>query len=170
MSLMTSLNRTDDDHIAVLFETNYAALVRLAAVLVDDVGSCEEIVQDAFARLLTTSPGPAPGKEASYLRSAVLNGARSRLRHRLVRERHEDPPTPPFPAAEQEAVRRMETRRVLDALRALPARQAEVLALRFQADLSEAEIAETLGISTGSVKTHAYRGIASLRDRLGETP
>jgi RNA polymerase sigma factor (sigma-70 family) len=167
---MTSLHRTDDDRIAVLFETNYAALVRLAAVLVDDVGSCEEIVQDAFAKLLTTSPGPVPGKEAPYLRSAVLNGARSRLRHRLVRERHEDPPTPLYPAAEQEAVRRMETRRVLDALRALPARQAEVLALRFQADLSEAEIAETLGISTGSVKTHTYRGIASLRDRLGETP
>jgi len=170
MSLMTSLERTDDDRIAVLFETNYAALVRLAAVLVDDVGSCEEIVQDAFAKLLTVSPGPALGKEAPYLRSAVLNGSRSRLRHRLVRERHEDRPAPPYPAAEQEAVHRMETRRVLDALRALPARQAEVLALRFQADLSEAEIAETLGISTGSVKTHANRGIAKLRDRLGETP
>ena len=63
---------------------------------------------------------------------------------------------------------RIETRRVLDALRSLPARQAEVLALRFQADLTELEIAETLGISTGSVKTHASRGIAKLRDRLGE--
>lgn len=169
MSLMTPVDRIDDDHIAVLFETNYAALVRLAAVLVDDVGSCEEIVQDAFAKLLKISSGPAPGKEASYLRSAVLNGARSRLRHRLVRERHRDRPAPPYPAAEQEAVQRLETRRVLDALRTLPTRQAEVLALRFQADLSEAEIAATLGISTGSVKTHANRGIAKLRDRLGET-
>jgi len=155
--------------VTVLFETHYSALVRLAAILVDDVGSCEEIVQDAFAKLITSRPGPAPGKEAPYLRSAVLNGARSRLRKRQVRRRQVEPVPPPEPPAEHEAVHRLETRRVLDAVRSLPTRQAEVLALRFQADLSELEIAETLGISPGSVKTHASRGIAALRDRLGET-
>jgi len=167
MALMNPVDRIEDS-VTVLFERHYAALVRLAAVLIDDVGSCEEIVQDAFAKLLTTRPGPAPGNEAPYLRSIVLNGARSRLRRRQVRQRHLDVAALPHPAAEHEAVHRIETRRVLDALRSLPARQAEVLALRFQADLSELEIAETLGISTGSVKTHASRGIAKLRDRLGE--
>jgi RNA polymerase sigma factor (sigma-70 family) len=59
-----------------------------------------------------------------------------------------------------------ETRQVLAALRTLPDRQREVLALRYYLDLSEAEIAVTLGISPGSVKTHAHRGLAALTDRL----
>lgn len=169
MALMTPVEPIQDST-EVLFERYYSSLVRLAAVLIDDVGSCEEIVQDAFAKLLTARSGPAPGKEGPYLRSAVLNGARSRLRRRQVRKRHVEAAPPPHPAAEHEAVHRLETQRVLDALRSLPTRQAEVLALRFQADLSELEIAETLGISTGSVKTHASRGIANLRARLGEAP
>jgi RNA polymerase sigma factor (sigma-70 family) len=55
---------------------------------------------------------------------------------------------------------------VLDALRALPTRQREVLALRYYLELSEAEIADALGISRGSVKAHASRGSATLRDLL----
>jgi RNA polymerase sigma factor (sigma-70 family) len=55
---------------------------------------------------------------------------------------------------------------VLDALRALPTRQREVLVLRHYLELSEAEIAETLGISRGSVKAHASRGSAALRQLL----
>jgi len=52
---------------------------------------------------------------------------------------------------------------VLDALRGLPERQREVLALRYYLDLSEADIAATLGISCGAVKSHASRGVAALR-------
>jgi RNA polymerase sigma factor (sigma-70 family) len=55
---------------------------------------------------------------------------------------------------------------VLDALATLPARQREVLALRYYLDLSEADIASTLGISRGAVKSHASRGTAALRTRL----
>jgi RNA polymerase sigma factor (sigma-70 family) len=54
------------------------------------------------------------------------------------------------------------------ALRALPRRQREVLALRYYLDLSEAEIAATLGISAGSVKTHAHRGLDALSGPLEE--
>ena len=54
------------------------------------------------------------------------------------------------------------------ALRGLPRRQREVIALRYYLDLSEADIAETLGISTGAVKSHASRGSAALRERLAE--
>jgi RNA polymerase sigma factor (sigma-70 family) len=57
---------------------------------------------------------------------------------------------------------------VLDAMEALPRRQREVLALRYYVDLSEAEIAETLGISRGAVKSHASRGAATLRDLLAD--
>ena len=52
------------------------------------------------------------------------------------------------------------------ALRALPQRQREVLVLRYYADLSEAQIADAMGISTGAVKSHASRGMAALRHRL----
>ena len=158
---------TPVDRLSTLFEAHYADLVRLAAVLLDDNGACEEATQEAFANLLDAVPGPAPGKEAQYLRSAVLNGARSRLRRRLVRNRNLTPAPPPHPGADHEAVYRVEMQRVLLAVRDLPTRQAEVLALRYQADLTEVEIAETLGITPGSVKTHASRGLATLRERLG---
>jgi RNA polymerase sigma factor (sigma-70 family) len=59
-------------------------------------------------------------------------------------------------------------RMVLDALQQLPRRQREVLALRYYLDLSEAEIADALGISRGAVKSHASRGSAALRPILEE--
>ncbi len=52
-------------------------------------------------------------------------------------------------------------------MRQLPTRQREVIALRYYLDLSEAEIADALGISTGAVKSHASRGAAALRTHLG---
>jgi RNA polymerase sigma factor (sigma-70 family) len=55
---------------------------------------------------------------------------------------------------------------VLEALRALPRRQRETLLLRYYCDLSEAEIADTLGVSRGAVKSHASRGLAALRTIL----
>jgi DNA-directed RNA polymerase specialized sigma24 family protein len=57
-----------------------------------------------------------------------------------------------------------------DGLAGLPERQREVLVLRYYGDLSEAQIAEALGISPGAVKTHAARGLASLRPVLERTP
>ena len=54
------------------------------------------------------------------------------------------------------------------ALQTLSKRQREAIALRFLSDLSEAETATALGISVGSVKTHVHRGLATLRDRLGD--
>ena len=62
----------------------------------------------------------------------------------------------------------MEHQEVLDALRGLPRRQRECLVLRYYLDLSETEIASTLGISVGSVKSHAHRGIAAIGRHLEE--
>jgi RNA polymerase sigma factor (sigma-70 family) len=59
-------------------------------------------------------------------------------------------------------------RRVVAALRRLPDRQREALALKFYLDLSEAEIADSMGCSTGSVKTHVHRGLATLTTLLEE--
>ena len=150
------------DQIVSIYNEHYDALVRLASFLLDDSESCEEVVQDAFVKLFTVAE-PAVGKEVAYLRTMVLNGARSRMRKRLVRRRfvHELPE--PIASAETDAMSRHEREKMIRALRRLPKRQSEVLMLRFYNDLNEAEIAETLEISTGSVKTHTSRGLASLR-------
>lgn len=156
-----------DDALRDLYQDHYRSLVRLAALLVDDRETAEDVVQDAFVKAYRSwgrinDPAAAP----AYLRSIVCNTARSRLRRRGVAARHR-PSLPPDAAGADEAALLSEDRReVIDALRALPRRQRECLVLRYYLDCSEAEIASTLGISTGSVKSHASRGIAALATRL----
>ena len=142
-------------------------MVRLASLLLHDVGEAEEVVQEAFVaayarwdRVRDADSAPA------YLRSAVLNLARSRMRHRKVVARLAPPPAGSVPATDEVIEADDERRRMIGALRTLPARQCECLVLRYYLDLSEAEIAATLGISAGSVKTHTHRGLAALARRL----
>ncbi|MFL6205138.1 MAG: SigE family RNA polymerase sigma factor [Acidimicrobiales bacterium] len=151
--------------LASAYREHYRSLVHLASLLVDDVGRCEEIVQDAFVKVWRRPPDlSGADRLPAYLRSAVLNGARSHLRRRGVERRHLRAVA--SPAAAPEARLAADDDRVLAALRSLPARQREVLALRYYLDLSEAEIADTLGISAGAVKTHAHRGLSTLAERL----
>ncbi len=157
---------TEDDLLVRLFADHYKDLVRLASLLLDDVGSCEEVVQDAFVKMHTLQSRPEPGKEAAYLRSMVMNGARSRMRRRMVRRRVAPEAPAPSESAEAGAMERLRSDALIGAVRGLPRRQSEVLTLRYYLDLSEAEIAETLGISRGSVKTHASRGLAALERTL----
>jgi RNA polymerase sigma factor (sigma-70 family) len=109
-------------------------------------------------------------KALAYLRQAVVNRSRSALRHRGVVTRYlarqQAPET--MPGADQSVLGDSRRRMVLDALQRLPRRQREVLALRYYLDLSEAEIADALGISRGAVKSHASRGAAALRPILEE--
>ena len=156
----------DDDAFAALFEEHHEPLVRLARLLVDDRGSGEEVVQDAFVRVYRR--WGRIDDPVRYLRRAVVNGARSRLRHRAVVRRYVAPAVRAAPAAEDEVVRLAEHAAVLAAVRDLPRRQRECLVLRYFADLTEADIAATLGISAGSVKSHASRGIAALGRALGD--
>jgi RNA polymerase sigma factor (sigma-70 family) len=72
----------------------------------------------------------------------------------------------PVPDEPDPATALVERDAVLAALAALPERQREVLVLRYYGDLSEAAIADSLGISRGAVKTHASRGMAALRPIL----
>ena len=144
--------------------------MRLAVLLLRDQGVAEEVVQDAFVAMHGRWRSLRdPDKALAYLRQTVVNRSRSALRHRGVVERYvarqpapcpwRSPPTGPSLTADRRTA-------VLDALRALPTRQREVLALRYYLELSEAEIADALGISRGSVKAHASRGSAALRDLL----
>ncbi|MGZ5416306.1 MAG: SigE family RNA polymerase sigma factor [Nocardioides sp.] len=153
-----------DTAVEELYALHYRRLVRLSVLLVRDVETAEEVVQDSFVamhgrwRRLRD-----PDKGLAYLRQTVVNRSRSVLRHRAVQARHPSPVQADQHGADEDAVATERRTQVLDALRALPARQREVLALRYYLDLSEAQIAETLGISRGAVKSHASRGAASLR-------
>jgi RNA polymerase sigma factor (sigma-70 family) len=75
---------------------------------------------------------------------------------------------PDAPSAEYGALEILERERVSVALRDLPRRQRECLTLRYYADLTETQIAQTLGISAGAVKTHCFRGMGAMRTRLLE--
>lgn len=162
-----------DEALEQLYAAHWRSLVRLAVLLVRDQGVAEDVVQDAFIavhgrwRRLHD-----PDRALAYLRQAVVNGSRSTLRHRAVVARHaaRDETRPAdldAPGSDEQVLAGERRRRVLDALAALPRRQREVLALRHYAGLSEAEIADALGISRGAVKSHASRGAAALRDTLG---
>src|SRR3954449_3566933 len=156
-----------DEAVELLYATHWYRLVRLATLLTRDASVAEELVQDAFVSLHHRWQSLAdPAAAHGYLRTTVINNARSALRHRGVEERYRQP-GPPDPAGpEERAVQATEDARVLTALRTLSRRQQEVLVLRYYADLSEQDIASTLGLTKGAVKSHAHRGLAALRAAL----
>jgi RNA polymerase sigma-70 factor (sigma-E family) len=157
-----------------LFTEHHLGLVRLALLMVGDLATAEDVVQDAFEQLHRRWRGLRQQSSAlDYARSAVLNGCRSVLRRRAVGRRLGGLRDGPGSAAttwsaEQEVIRAEDRDEVLRALAALPARRREVLVLRYYLNLSEAEIAATLGISAGTVKSTAARGIAALACALKE--
>ncbi|WP_245966625.1 RNA polymerase sigma factor [Sphaerisporangium album] len=152
---------------AEIFAAHYPAMVRLAGLLGAD--DPEDIAQEAFARLhrrqgrLRDDAAAVP-----YLRAIVCNLTRNRVRHlRLVRLRRPDPP-PPVPSGEQAVLVAERHRALLAAVDRLPRRQREAVVLRYWLDLSEREIADAMGVTTGSVKSHASRAIAALGRALEE--
>jgi RNA polymerase sigma-70 factor (sigma-E family) len=160
---------TADEAVTRLFSAHYRQLVRLAALLLGDQSVAEELVQDAYVRLHQHwGRLRDPDRALGYLRTSVVNAARSAQRHRGVADRFlaRWRPPPDVPSAESGALGILEHEAVVAALRALPARQREALVLRYYADLSESDIAEAMGISRGAVKSHASRGIAALRTTL----
>ncbi|GAA1918227.1 SigE family RNA polymerase sigma factor [Nocardioides marmoribigeumensis] len=163
---------TADEAVERLHAEHYRSLVRLAVLLVRDLGTAEEVVQDSFVALHSRWPHlREPGQALPYLRRSVVNGARSVLRHRGVRERHLESLRSSYdegrePGADEAAVLAERRRAVLAALQALPERQREVVVLRYWADLDEASIAAALGITRGAVKSHAHRAVRRLRDLL----
>jgi len=150
-----------------LYTLQYKALVRLAAVLVRDTSTAEEVVQEAFIAMHDGWHRLKDAEKAlAYLRQAVVNRSRSVLRHRLVVEKNAPKPAPDMPSAEHGAMALLERSAVIAALRDLPERQREALVLRYYADLSEAQIAAAMRISRGAVKSHTARAMAALRATL----
>jgi len=153
-----------DEAVTQLYSGHYASLVRLSTMMLADQGRAEEIVQDAYVSLHRRwTRLKDPDKAIAYLRTSVMNGARSHLRRRAVAERHRPSAPGEVDSAETSALAVEQRRELLAALDELSDRQREVLLLRYYLDLSEADIADTLRISRGAVKTHSSRGIAALR-------
>jgi RNA polymerase sigma-70 factor (sigma-E family) len=158
----TSATAAQDEAVA-LYSAHRLGLVRLAVLLVDDQASAEDVVQDAFAGFLArTASLDDPDKALAYLRTAVVNRARSALRRRRTARTYVAPHDVEPDGPSGRAILAEEHREVLAALKRLPVRQREVLVLRYWSDLSEAQIAEALGISRGTVKSTASRAIAAL--------
>jgi RNA polymerase sigma-70 factor (sigma-E family) len=155
--------------LTALHARHYVPLVRLARTFVDTEASAEEIVQEAFERVLRKWSGLRDVAAAeAYLRRSVVNGCRDRLRRRAVRRAFRPTGSAVVLSAEDTAVLNEQQQRVLLAVRRLPLRQREVLLLRYFAEWSEADIATALGISKGTVKSSAHKGLAALRGVLSK--
>ncbi|MFE9629999.1 RNA polymerase sigma factor [Streptomyces sp. NPDC006463] len=150
--------------VTALYHAHRLRMVRLAVLLVDDLPTAEDVVQDAFTALYRrhgehiTEVDNALG----YLRTAVVNTSRSVLRRRRTARAWTPPAAADVPSAEAHVVLDEAHREVLAALGRLSPRRRQVLVLRYWAELSEAEIATTLGISRGAVKSNASRALDAL--------
>lgn len=148
-----------------LFREHYLDLVRLAKLWLGDVEPAEDVVQDVFASL-DLAAVRAPG---SYLRQAVVNRSRSVLRHRAVERRsprefagsavEHSVPSVAHSVPSTELI----DQRLAAAIRKLPARQRDVLILRFYLDWSVERTAEFLHIRPSAVKASTYRAVHALR-------
>jgi RNA polymerase sigma-70 factor (sigma-E family) len=153
-----------------LYAAHRLSLVRLALLLADDLGTAEDIVQDAFARFAARSGSlHDPGAALGYLRASVVNGCRSTLRRRRTARAYVAPHQVEPDQPDARAVLSEEHREVLAALKRLASRQREVLVLRYWSGLSEVEIASALGISNGAVKSTASRALSALQQLLPGT-
>ena len=158
-----------DRAVTALYSEHYRSLVRLAALLVRDIATAEEVVQDSFVAMHGGWQRLRDAEKAlAYLRQAVVNRSRSVLRHRTVVDKNLQKAPPDMPSAEHGALVLLERWAVVAALRGLPDRQREALVLRYYLDLGEEDIARTMRISRGTVKSTISRALAALGRILGE--
>jgi RNA polymerase sigma factor (sigma-70 family) len=156
------------DEVRELHEAHAPGLFKLAGLLVGNSASAEDIVQEAFLAYLRAVPGPEPGKELAYLRRTVVNLAHGHHRGLARLRRVRLDAVADHPSAEAEVAVTHRRRQIVSAIRNLPARQRDSVVLHYFTGLTDNEIAEVLGISSGSVKTHLHRARATLAKRLEE--
>src|SRR3954454_5232614 len=158
--------------VEVLFRRQYAELLRLAVVMLGSREPAEDAVQEAFVALHRNWRSLRdPEAAAAYLRSAVLNRCRSWVRRQVSQRaarplmliRDQESP-------EDTTVGRAQVGALVAEMRTLARRQREVLACRFVLEMSVAETAQLLEISTGSVKAHTHRGLQALQQRIEVAP
>jgi RNA polymerase sigma-70 factor (sigma-E family) len=157
----TSDDIDDVERYQQLFHGHFVTMTRLAAMLGAD--DPEDVAQEAFVRLHRRSRTLRDAHASvGYLRTTVVNLSRSRVRHLAVVRRNSPVPSPDAESAEHQAVRREDARELVVALGQLSTRHREALVLRYWLDLSEAEMADAMGVSRGTVKSHVSRGLDAL--------
>jgi RNA polymerase sigma-70 factor (sigma-E family) len=155
----------DRDLLEAVFNEHYSGFCRLAALILGDAQAAEEVVQEAFLRTFSSWWRlRQPERARWYVRSAVVNLCRSRIRRRGSEEAGNraswrDPAEPGHEGVDDAMV-------VLEAVRGLPRRQRETVLLFYYEDLSEADVAATLGCSVGTVKSQLSRARAALARAL----
>ncbi len=165
--LATTADR--DAGLRELYERRHADMVRFATFLTGDVSSAEDIAQEAFAKLFDAwNRIDDHDCIDAYLKATVVNLVRGGQRKRAVAERRVAGRLTVVPSAEDDAVGQIGRERVLAAVSGLPLRQRACVVMRHWMRMTESEIATTLELSVGSVRTHIRRGTESLKSSLGD--
>lgn len=153
--------------VTALYREHALGLTRLAFLMLGDQHAAEDVVQDAFCGLYRAWDRlPTHDNMVGYVRVSVLNGCRSVLRR--ARRAPRPAAVPHALSAEADALAGEEQRAAVAAVRGLPPRQREVLVLRYFADLTEAETAEAMRVSRGTVKSTTARALAAVGRMLRE--
>jgi len=142
--------------------SRWPGLVRLAFGLTGDRWAAEDLAQSALARAYVSWRRVSRADDPdAYLRRILVNTAHRRFRRRRVTEQ---PGELPERAVDGPADLVGERAALLAALRLLPDRQRTVVVLRYWADLTDAQIAATLGCSPGTVRSQLSRALGKLRE------
>jgi RNA polymerase sigma-70 factor (sigma-E family) len=156
-----------DRAVTALYLTHYRPMVRIAALLVQDLPTAEEIVQDSFVAVHAAWRRlPDADHALSYLRRTVVDRSRAALRQHVAVDKLAPGLAPDLPSSPGEETIEVERSAFISALWTLPPRQREVVVLRYFADLPETQVASATGISAGAVRAHAARAMSSLRAEL----
>lgn len=167
-ALPGGLATTREAAVRALYEDRHAELVRFATFINGDVDTAEDLSQEAFMRVYDAWDRlEDPDHAVAYLRATIVNLSRGRHRRRVVAERHQPPRLVAVPSAEDHAIGRVGRSAVLQAVASLPMRQRACVVMRHWLRMTEGEIAATLDVSVGSVRTHTKRGVETLQRKLG---
>ena len=144
------------EELEALYRSEQDRMVRIALLLVGSAADAEELVQESFVRV-ARARRPLDNPPA-YLRTTVVNLSRSHLRHLRVQRRQ--------PAIIPRLIENPDLDETWAAVCRLPFRQRAVVVLRYYQDLSEADIARTLGCKVGTVKSNLHHALAKLKKEL----
>lgn len=159
--------RIEGELLGQLYLRHAPDAVRLAYLLTGDGALAEDLVQDAFVRMAgrlvhLRSPEAFHG----YLRTTVVNLARSHGRRKAIERRHVERTPPP---GNSYPVDRSDSEEMRVALMSLPLRQRTAVVLRYYEDMSEAQVAAVMRCRTTAVRSLVARGVASLRESVKES-
>jgi RNA polymerase sigma-70 factor (sigma-E family) len=153
--------------LAEVYASAYRRMVRLAAFLLGSAADAEDVAQDAFVKLAGRRLED-PDKTIGYLQRTVVNACKDASRRRRVIDSHAHAigPVLTAPSAEEQARATFDRTELVVALRDMAPRRRQVVVLRHYCDMSEAAVADLLGISIGAVKSLTSRGLAEMAERL----